>query len=127
MNDVAQLTKVNALDKEGVQTLLAYMQSKTVEDAARALGITRQGLWLRVKKYKLDEIISEVPKEALMRLQLGSTKAAEKLVEKLDDRHEGLQAATEILDRVGLTGDKPTVVQQFNVGGDMGVEFVKNE
>ncbi len=101
-----KLTKVDALDKEGVETLLAYMQSKTVEEAAQTLGITRQGLWLRVKKYKLDEIVSEVPKEALMRLQVGSTKAADVLVGELDERQNKMEAAKEILDRVGLTGDK---------------------
>ena len=127
MNNVVQSNVFDGLDKMGSETLLALVQSKTQREAAEKLSIADNTLWYRIKKYKLDDIIAQIPKQALIRLQLGSTRAAEKLVEKLDSPREGLQAATEILDRVGLTGDKPTVVQQFNVGGDMGVEFVKNE
>lgn len=125
VGNVAQLEKIGEMPKEGTETLLALLQSRTNGEAAQRLSIAESTLYFRINKFGLDKIIADFPKQALMRLQLGSTRAADKLVEKLDDRREGLQAATEILDRVGLTGDKPTVLQQFNVGGDMGVEFVK--
>jgi hypothetical protein len=59
-----------------------------------------------------------MPKEALMRLQLGSTKAADEFVQELDHQRVDVRqkAAGEILDRVGLTGDSPSVLQQFNLG-----------
>lgn len=114
-NDVAQLNEIDQMDKVGAETLLALLSTKTNTEAAERLGIERSTLWYRIQKYKLDEMIEKVPKEALMRLQLSSTRAAEKLIEKLDDRKDGLQAATEILDRVGLVGNKGSGV---NIQGE---------
>ena len=127
VTDKKELTEFDGLDADGVKTLMAVMNSKSTSDAAAALGITRQALWIRTKKYNIDKIIADFPKEALMRLQLGSTRAADVLVEKLESRSESLQAATEILDRVGLTGGNPPVLQQFNVKGEMSVEFGSND
>jgi len=121
--DVAQSNSFECLDKVGQETLLALLSSKTNVEAAERLSIAPNSLWYRIKKYNLDKIIADIPRQALMRLQLGSTRAAEKLVEKLEDRREGLQAATEILDRVGLTGDKGRTLIQNNVSGDMKLEF----
>lgn len=101
-----KLNKIEQLDKTASETLLALLSSKTQTEAAERLQIERSTLWYRVKKYKLDDIIAQIPREALMRLQLASTSAAEKLVQKLDDRKEGLQAAIEILDRTGVTARK---------------------
>lgn len=120
-----ELTDVNSLDKTATETLLALISTKNSTEAAERLGITRQAVWLRVQKYGLNKWIEQIPKQALARLQLGSDLAAEKLVEKLDDRREGLEAAKEILNRVGISGDKPGVLQQFNVKGEMSVDFVE--
>ena len=122
VGNVAQLEKIGEMPKEGTETLLALLQSRTNGEAAQRLSIAESTLYFRINKFGLDKIIADFPKQALMRLQLGSTRAADKLVEKLDDRREGLQAATEILDRVGLTGDKPSMIQQINVGNEMGVK-----
>lgn len=119
------IEKFGELDKTGSETLLALLQSKTNGEAARTLSIAESTLYQRIKRYNLDKIIEQFPKQALMRLQLGSTRAAEVLVEKLEKRDESLQAATQILDRVGLTGEKTQTLQQFNVNGEMTVEFVE--
>ncbi len=121
-----ELTELDGLDTVGTQTLLALIQSKTHQEAADKLSITRGGLWLRVKKYKLDEIIAQFPRQALMRLQLSSIKAAEVLNEEMEKtgfNSKRLEAAKDVLDRVGVTGDKPTTLQQFNVNGEMTLEF----
>lgn len=108
------LIGLDKLDQIGTETLLAMISSKTNQEAAEKLGISYQALWARNVKYDIDKIVAQIPKQALLRLQIGSNRAADKLVEKLDDRREGLQAATEILDRVGLTGDKGNTVNIEN-------------
>jgi HEAT repeat protein len=105
-------TLLDGLDRTGVETLIALLQTPTNQAAADALKITRQALWLRIQKYKLKEIIAEVPKQAVMRLQLGSTKAAERLIDLTDakDDRVKLEASKEILDRVGISGGPDVVI-----------------
>lgn len=111
------------LDRVGTETLLAILSSKTKTEAAEKLSIDRTTLYLRIDKYKLGQYLEEIPKKALQTLQMGSERAAETLVHALDDRMNKMEAAKEILDRVGVTNKAPTVVQQFNVGQDMSVKF----
>lgn len=123
MEEEEKQEKTKELDQTGTETLLALVQCKTNREAAVRLSIDESTLYLRINKYNLRERMAEFPKQALARLQLGSTRAADVLVEKLDSRSESLQAATEILDRVGLRGDSPQTLQQFNVNGEMSIEF----
>lgn len=114
-NMTKDLTILDGLDKKGMQTLIAYVNAKSTQEAADSLGITRQALWLRIKKYNLDKLITEIPKQAIARLQIGSVLAADKLIEKLDSRTESLDAAVEILDRVGVGNKGPVVAIQNNM------------
>lgn len=99
------------LDKVGKETLLALLTYRSKTKAAQALSIERSTLYQRIDRYKLDEIIKELPSKALQTLQLGSEKAAEVLVDELDGRTNRMEAAKEVLDRVGLTKN----VNQTNV------------
>lgn len=111
------------LDKIGTETLLALLSSRTKSEAAEKLSIARSALYQRIIKYGLEKHLEAIPKQALQTLQMGSDRAAETLVHALDDRINKMEAAKEILDRVGVTNKAPTVLQQFNVGQDMGVKF----
>lgn len=118
----SKLSLIDTMDRVGVETLVALLQHDTQKETAAALGISPQALWLRVNKYHLKEIMAEIPQQALMRLHMGSIKAADNLVKKIDSQKEtvSLQASTEILDRVGLVGQPDVVVNnaaQFNMPG----------
>lgn len=99
------------LDKAGKETLLALLTFRSKTKAAQSLSIDRSTLYQRIERYKLDEIIKELPNKALQTLQLGSERAAEVLVDELDSRQNKMEAAKEVLDRVGLTKN----VNQTNV------------
>lgn len=112
------------MDKTGFDTLIALLECHTKTAAAIQLGIDRSTLYDRIDKYQLDKVIDTIPQKALQTLKLGSERAAEVLVEGLDDRREKYANAERVLDRVGLTGGGPKTLQQFNVNGEMSVEFV---
>jgi len=99
------------LDKIGKETLLALLTHRTKTNAAASLSISRNAIYERIEKYKLDEIIREIPNKALQTLQMGSDYAAEVLVNELDSRQNKMEAAKEVLDRVGLTKN----INQTNV------------
>jgi transposase len=124
-NSNKQVQKVN--DKE-TETLFAVLTTATYQAAAEKLGITYEGLWKRMKKFGTRETIAEMPKQALERLQIGSIKAANELVDELDHHQVIIRqtAATEVLDRVGIS-NKPQTLQQINIGEGMGVEFINEE
>lgn len=113
------------MDVMGFETLLALLDCKTKTDAAIKLGIDRSTLYWRIDKYKLDDVISTIPKRALQTLQLGSERAADTFVKALDEDKNKMEAAGQILDRVGVISNKNKTLQQFNVSGDMSVEFTE--
>lgn len=113
------------LDQAGTETLLALLSSKTKTEAAEKLKIDRTTLYQRIDRYGLAKHLEAIPKRALQTLQMGSELAAETMINKLSG-HQGLEAAKEILDRVGLTGDKQQNLTQINIGADMGVKFEKD-
>lgn len=107
------------LDQLGKDTLLALLTSKTKTEAANKLSISRQQLYNREKKYGLVKFLEEIPQKALQTLQMGSVRAAEMLVEQLDSDKNAMEAAKEILDRVGIVKrEGPTIATQFNLSGE---------
>ena len=111
--------------KERDETLVALLSSKTKTEAAQKLSLSRNALYERIEKWELDKVLARIPQQALQTLQMGSDLAAETLIDALGNRHERLDAAKEILDRVGLTGDKATNMTQINIGSELGVKFEK--
>lgn len=112
-----QLAKVSKTNEDVVaETLLAILTSETYEEAAKKLNMTGDGLRLRRVKFGIDKRIAELPAEALDRLRLGSVRAANTFVKNLDDPQKDMEAAKEILNRVGITDKTPTIAQQFNFG-----------
>lgn len=92
------------LDKKGTKTLIALMTNSTRVKAYESLGISKEALYKRIRKYKLNDYLDEIPQEALSTLKQGSIAAAENFVSKIDSRNENvsMEASKEILDRVGV-------------------------
>ena len=127
--DVHKSSSSRPLDDVGKETLVALVTSNTVGQAAEKLGISERAVYKRKNKYGLQEVIDSIPEQAFDTLKLGAAKAANKMVETIDDRREGLDASKEVLDRVGVVKkETPTVAQQINVGNkEMSIEFVDEE
>jgi len=112
-----------SLDADGKETLTSLLTHTTRKGAAQALNISPQALWLRMNKYGLHKYMDEIPERALKTLRMGSDRAAEVFVEALEERGNKMEAAKEILDRVGVGKNQPNT--QVNIaGGEMSVEFV---
>ena len=92
------------LDKKGTKTLIALMTNPTRVKAYESLGISKEALYKRIRKYQLNDYLDEIPQEALSTLKQGSIAAAENFVSKIDSRNENvsMEASKEILDRVGV-------------------------
>lgn len=105
------------------ETLIAILSSNSMQEAADQLNISRQAVYMRVEKYDLTDKIKQLREEALLELQLGTGKAARRLVKLVDSDNDGIAkaASDSILDRVGLTKldkkDAPTGTNIF-VNGD---------
>jgi len=125
-----QENKTKQLDADGKKTLNALLAYRTKSKAAEVLGIGRTTLYERIERYGLNEIIDNLPIEALRILKLGSEKAAEVLIDALDERANKMQASLEILDRVGIAAPKTTVASQVNfgdVGNEMAIKFITED
>jgi|688.fasta_scaffold02962_30 hypothetical protein len=92
------------LDEVGKETLLALMTSDTKTNAAIKLGIDRKTLYSRMEKYGLRAYLSQLQQEALDTLRMGSIKAAENMVNKIDHRDAkiSMEASRDVLDRAGI-------------------------
>lgn len=128
--------KTIQLDEKGKETLIALLTYKTRTKAAEALQISRDTLYKRIESYGLNEIIIKIPEEALQTLQIASTRAAEIIVDKLDDQYgPNYEVAKEILDRVGIIRRTEASLRVQNnilnnpqaILGGMSVEFVGPE
>jgi len=106
------------------ETMLAILTTDSYEEAAEKLGMTREGLRKRREKYELDERIAEIPEEALAKLQAHSVVAANVFVKNLKNPRKEMEAAKEVLNRVGVDGKQPQILQQFNIGGKMDLDFI---
>lgn len=117
--------KTQQLDEKGIETLLALICSKSRSEAAKHLGIDRSTLYNRIEKYQLDALVKKLPEEALGALKMASVKAANVLIQNLNNRDSKLQleSAKQILDRVGVTA-KTDVSLQVDAIPDIGIEFV---
>jgi hypothetical protein len=122
-------TKLNKLDQgKELDTVMAVLSTRTYTDAAERLGIDRTTLYLRMDKWNIKERIAKIPEKALARLELMSIDAAETLTGKLDNPRESMEAATEILDRVGISGKQAQQNMQVNVQGNISdIEFVTDD
>ncbi len=114
MNEDKKDSKVVQLDQTGTETLVALLSSKTKTEAADKLQVHRNTVNERIERYGLDKIIMQIPQRALQTLQMGSDHAAETLVRALESRPERLEAAKQILDRVGLSAPKEQTNIQVN-------------
>jgi len=107
---VNQSLQKSKLSEENIQktvvTLLAHSSRKT---QAESLGITRQGLYKRlVKNPEIEKLASQVSQKSQQIMQIASIKASYKLIELIDHPNPkvSIVAATQILDRVGLTKEQ---------------------
>lgn len=91
--------------KVETETLLALATSDTVTEAAERLGIARNSLYERIHKYGLTEKLKDIQNAAAVELLTSSGKAARKIGELVDhkDPNIAIKAATENLDRIGIT------------------------
>lgn len=116
--------KTKQLDAVGLETLTAILAHKTKTQAAEALSIDRSTLYQRIEKYGLEDFIAGIPKRALQTLQINTERAAEVIVNKLDDHKRDFEAAKEILDRTGIRGrdsERPVQVNVYPILGGASV------
>lgn len=111
------------------ETIVAIYSSPTLTQAAQKLGITRGTLYDRMNSEPaIKRAIEDMKEIALKNLQQASQKAADTMIEKLDDPRDGLEASKEILNRVGIGGNNgPVIANQINFGEEMRVDFIKND
>lgn len=111
---------------ETINTILAV---KNMGKAAQLLGISRQTLWERVKRYNIDELLKNVTLQAEQELKLHAPDAVETLANLMygaRSEFAKLEASKDILDRAGVTKKQPQT--QINIASkDMNIEFVSND
>ena len=88
-------------NKELVETVIALLTTRTLSDAARKLGVNRNTIYNRKEKWHIDELIAEIPLQALQALQGSSLKAAMNMIEDLDSYRPKIRqdASKYILDK----------------------------
>ena len=91
-------------ERKASETVLALVVSKTYTEAAEKLGIARKTLYRRIERYNLQELVDQVPQEAIAALKAGSLAAAMELIGELSEQRPEVRhkAAKEILDRAGV-------------------------
>lgn len=114
------------------ETISAILVSKNITEAAELLEVDRTTLYKRFKSHpEIKEIASAVQEYSQEALKLASAKAVNVLVKGLDNisSETRMQAAKEILDRVGLSKENARTSPFFNknVGGPMELNFVENK
>lgn len=107
-------SKTLQLDTKGKETLVAILGSNSLTQAAQLLSLSRNALYERIEKYKLREIIDKIPEQALDNLKSASVAASNVFVGALEERGNKMEAAKEILDRVGVSNKTPTTAVQIN-------------
>lgn len=94
------------LSKEDVdKTISALILFDTRSDQANYLGITRQALYKRLHSHpEIDDFLLAIRKVTRDSLVMASVRAAERLVELIDDYDPkiSLEASTKILDISGV-------------------------
>lgn len=87
------------------ETVAAILISNTLTDAAKRLGISRSSLYERINRYDLKKSLDPFIEQATYSLKIASIKAAEELVNQLDNSNIYIraEAAKGILDRIGIT------------------------
>jgi hypothetical protein len=92
---------VQAGNKAMIETVIALLTTKTLSDAARKLGVSRNTVYERKEKWDIDGLISEMPMQALQALKGSSLKAAMNMIEDLDSYRPKIRqdASKYILDK----------------------------
>lgn len=96
------------------ETISAILVSKNITEAAELLEVDRTTLYKRFQKHpEIKEIACSVQEYSQEALKLASAKAVNVLVKCLDNisTETRMQAAKEILDRVGLSKDNAKMLQ----------------
>jgi len=107
------------------ETISALLVSKTITDAAELLGLDRSTLYKRMEMHpEIKATLDEIATQSLNLLKSSSFRAAEVLIEMLNNPFKRLEAAKEILDRVGISGKNTPTIQNVDIGGPMKIEFV---
>jgi len=112
-----------------VRWVVARLGTTTDQDAARDAGIHRTTVSKWENKPQLDEavraLLLDAAESARQILLTSAPEAARALSDSLKDRHQRVQAANSILDRVGVAGEskvevggKVEVVLTFGGEGD---------
>jgi hypothetical protein len=109
------------------ETVAAIMSTDTLTEAAKLLGIHPATMNDRLRQYpEIIEAVKATKNQAVLMLHKASSRAANKIIDTLDDKKRGFDAARDILDRVGVhkvsggVDDKPatSINIQLNIGGN---------
>lgn len=97
------------------ETITAILSTKTYGEAAALLGIGRSALYERMDRHPdIRKALETIPQKALDVLRHGSVRAAEVFVEQLENRNNNMEAAKEVLDRVGVGVKTSNIAVQVN-------------
>lgn len=94
------------------ETVAALAMHGTITKAAIALKVERSTIYRRMDDFpEIREAVEKVKQEALLTLMNNTGKAAEIMVEGMDDKRQKYDSAKYILDGMGVTKQKDTNVQ----------------
>jgi len=94
------------------ETVAAITSTPTLTKAAELIGIQRSTLYQRMESYpEISEAVMKIKEKAHLTLANGTQKAAEVIVEGLEDKRSRYDNAKYILDGMGVTKQKDTNVQ----------------
>lgn len=112
--NVAQLKETKEDLKIG-ETILALILFPNRTAQAKHLGIGVDALYWRLNKYPvIRERVAKIPEVAIANLQAGSIQATEVLRNALEERGNKMEAAKDILDRIGAKDKTPNSLTQLN-------------
>lgn len=122
LNKPVKIVKKNI----AAETVAYVLTSRTYTEAAQRLGISVSALYERFDRHpeireQVAKMSEDMPKQAHDILRRGAVRASEVFIEKLEDKDKQMEAAKEVLDRVGISGKGPSVAIQNNGQLSMGL------
>lgn len=106
------IKKLQTDDQIISETVAAIVQCRTISKASELLGLERSTVYDRMAKYPaIKEAVQKIKDSAATVLTANTKRAAEVIVEGLDDKRSRYDNAKYILDGMGVTKQKETSVQ----------------